>query len=416
MRGSGGTAIHGLLVVALLALVAWRLLLPALSADEYSFAIASDATGGGWSRDFVAILTFAKAAWRGAAGYDVASFLRVTREALGWPVPHALPFPYSPTMLWLLAPFCALPLTWAYVAWTLLAVAAVWWMTRARSALWLLVACFSPTAFWCFRDGQTAFLSTAALLFLMVRDLDRGRSPRADWPDATVLWALGAKPPLALTAGLVLLLRGRWRPLVMAVGATVVTTAALTPLLGIDWIHDYVWLVGHYDRDTADPVYVTSLVPELMGNLRALLHVTMHFPDASAVRWSAVAWIIALGGLIVVARSHEIRGEAIWSFAALAYLLFCPHVTGTEDLLLLLILALVCCGQEDVSVPVRWMTIVTVLLALSMTSMLGRDHPVHVPVTVAAKIVLIGVVSLEWGSWRRDLDATAALASGTPPT
>ena len=118
--------LHRCIILVVLLLVIWRLLLPALG--EENFGIASGAARGGWSSDFAAHLSFAKAFWVGTAGYDVASHLRITSERVGRPLQHALPFGYSPTMLWTRGPLCALPARWAYGVWSLACVLATGWM------------------------------------------------------------------------------------------------------------------------------------------------------------------------------------------------------------------------------------------------------------------------------------------------
>jgi len=83
-----------------------------------------------------------------------------------------LPFGYSPTMLWILAPLCVLPTVWGFALWTLAGGIAAWWMARPRWSLGAAAAVLSPVAVGCFALGQTALITTAGLLMLMSRDLD----------------------------------------------------------------------------------------------------------------------------------------------------------------------------------------------------------------------------------------------------
>src|SRR5438128_7039507 len=137
--------------------------------------------------DFASHVTFARAFWHGEAGYSVESHLRSTRRLTGEPVPYALPFGYSPTMLWILAPFSLLPTVWAFLAWTAFGAAGAWWMLRRYDSLPMAAVLVSPAALACFLLGQTAVLTAAGLLMLMSRDLERRRkgeeSPRAEWVD-----------------------------------------------------------------------------------------------------------------------------------------------------------------------------------------------------------------------------------------
>ncbi len=388
--------LHSAIIILLLVSVVVPLLGSVLR--EKDFGIAFDAGGGGWSSDFAAHLTFAKAFWKGHAGYDVQSHLRITGARFGRPVEHALPFGYSPTMLWLLAPFCLLSPAVAFISWTLLDVAVIWWMTSPEWGVWIAAALFSPAAIACFKLGQTSFLTAAGLLFLMLRDLERyatgTRAPSlaSEWPDVIALWALTAKPPLALTAGIALVAERRWRTVAWALGLSVLTSAVLTPLLGTSWVYDYVHLMIHYDLQTADPAFVWSLKPQTMGNLRALLQVTVGFGDALASRWSSGAWLLALLSIVAVGWRRWLGPEGVWGGAMLSYLLFCPHVTSTEELHLVLVLALVAPASRTVPGAVRWPVVAMALAVLYLAPGFGYEGALRIPGVVVAKTLLVGLV------------------------
>lgn len=410
ITGRAAWRLHSGVILLLLTLAFWRLVLPALL--DKNFGIVVDADRGGWSSDFAAHLTFAKAFWHGKAGYDVDSHLRITSERCGRPVEHALPFGYSPTMLWVLGPLCLLPDAWAYTAWTLLGVAAVWWMTRPPRSIWLVAAFFTPAAFSCLQLGQTALLTTAGLLYLMVSDLEgspaSGQVARipCNWGDAVVLWALTAKPPLALVAGSMLLVGRRWRPIAQAGGLCLISTVLLTPKLGINWVGDYVNLLTHYDIESANPAYVWSMVPETMGNLRALLHVTFGLGDSAASRWSGGLWLFALAAILVIGLRRRLPIETCWGLTVLAYLLLCPHVTSTEELQLAVVLTLFTNSCPRVTNAARWAVIGLVLGVLYLAPGLryqatpfGPLHlrdPLRVALRCAGTILLAVLVCTQW--------------------
>jgi hypothetical protein len=408
--------LHACIILLLLLLVTWRLVLSALG--DQNFGIAVDPQkGGGWTSDFAAHLTFAKAFWSGNAGYDVASHLRITSERFHRPVEHALPFGYSPTMLWVLGPLCLLPAAWAYTVWTLFGVAAIWWMTLPERSLWMAAALFSPVAFTCFKLGQTAFLTATGMLFLMIRDLHfqspnrLSRPPTSDWPEAIVLWALTAKPPLALTAGAVMLCGRRWRPLALALGLSLLSTALLTPGLGMHWIAEYVHLITHYDLETANPAYTWSLAPKTMGNLRALLHITLGVGDDAASRWSNGLWLLTLAGVTVASLWRKLPAQASWGFAVLAYLLLCAHVTSTEELHLVLLIALVAQADQRVPSTVRWGTVGLVLAVLYLPPGIGYQGSLRIPAVFTSKVLLAGLVWAQWVN-RRGEAARPGLTPG----
>ena len=302
------------LVLLLLTILIWRLLIPAVTDPD--FGITGDVQHGGWSSDFAAILTQVKALWAGDAGYDVESHLRITSERVGRPVQHALPPAYPPTILWILGPLCVLPAAWAYVLWTLLGIATIWWMAGPRWSIWLVAVFFSPVAFSCFKLGQTSVLTAAGFLFLMSRDLDREPvqpGMASYWIEAAVLWALVAKPPFAVTASVALLAGRHWQPVALASGLTVVSLVLLLPRLGIAWVPEYAHIVTHYDLKTADPAFTWSLAQHTMGNLRALLYVVFELGDAAAGNWSRTVWLATLVGILVAGVRRQLPTEARWA-------------------------------------------------------------------------------------------------------
>ena len=392
-KGRGPSLLHGGTILVLLLIVVWRLLLPALRQEN--FGIVSDADGDLRIQDFAGNLAFAKAFWAGKASYDLESHLRLTSEWVGRPVQRAMPFNYSPTMLWVLGPLCVLPTVWAYIFWTMLSAAAVWWVTRPGWSVWLLAVLFSPIGVVCFGLGQTSFLTTAAMLFLIVRDLGSEfqqhpvRRGTSDWADAVVLWALTAKPPVAVTSGVVFLARRRWRCIGLAVALGLLSTAVLLPRLGIHGLREYVQLMTHSDVETGDPAFTWSLAPETMGNVRALLLVTFGVGDAAASRWSSALWGVSLIGIVAAGLRRRLPVKALWAFAVLAYLLFCPHVSSTGELHLALVLALVSHENQPMADVVRWVALGLVLVVVYLPPEIGPYRGVlRLPLIVAAKVLL----------------------------
>src|SRR5262249_38508872 len=154
----------------------------------------------------------------------------------GFPTDIAFPPAYSPTMLLVLAPLCLVPLPSAFAVWSLAGVLALAWAALRGGVRWMaLLALVSPLAVDSMALGQTAILTTAALLFLMA---EHAAGSKAIAPAAIVLWTLTAKPPVAVTAGAALLATGRWRVVALAAVMIVVSTVALRPWLGAGWTGD----------------------------------------------------------------------------------------------------------------------------------------------------------------------------------
>ncbi len=337
-----GWRLHRALVAVLLLILVARVLVPALGEANFGIGFDGDELV---VRDWASHRQFAAAFWRGQTDYSLASHLEMTNRWAGRAVDRALPFGYSPTMLWLLAPFAALPSVVAFLVWTLLSAAAIWWLTRREFSIFVVSALIllSPLGFYCLALGQSALLSAAAILFLIVRQRDKYAHGEC-WSwfiaiDALVLWALTAKPPLAIVAGAGLLAFRRWRTVGAAVLMTVVSTVALTPLLGWNWPSEYLHLITNYDRETAPVEFAWSLRPDHMSNLRAVLWSSGLVGDHLACRISTGLWLLATGAAVAVAWRKRRFAEFTWLVAIAAYLLFCPHVTSTEDLLLVVPLA-----------------------------------------------------------------------------
>jgi hypothetical protein len=348
-QGAAGRWLHEALFLVLVGVIVFQVLWPALR--EETFGYSFDPERGLTLRDFPAGLVMARAIWTGepkpeggprpGPGYDLDSHLAVTRQWVGQPVEAAMPFPQSPTMLWLLAPLCPLPLVWAFVAWTVLNLAVVWWLLRLSRAPWLIGPLFflSPLSIAGFALGQMAFLGTAAVVFLAEQARQpNGRSWGSAWPSILVLWALTARPPLALTAMVALLAVGGWRSVLGALLLTVVSTAALTPWLGTIWISDYLRLLGQFNREQAPAAFAWVLNLIQMNNLRAFLNLELGVRDDLASQLCSGLWLLALGALLLLCRLRARPAALVWALCLVLQMLLCPHMHSYELVLLYAVL------------------------------------------------------------------------------
>lgn len=334
-----------------------RAILPAFHDDDHFLVIG---TGGSMRiQDFASHLMFAKTFWTGSGDYSPEGHLRMMEAWSGQPIQHALPFGYAPTMLLSLAPVAAFPVSIAFALWTLLAASVCWWMcllgirmTRTsqpsdrlrsrgessipwRAVLWplvLIAICFGPIGFACLAHGQTALLTTGALLFLALHaERSERESRNQEILLAVVLWLLTSKPPLAITGGFALLALKRFRVIGIAIALTLVSTLCLGAFFPNGWIADYLTLSRNYHLDGIDAAYAWSIHPESMANLRGILHSTCGVPDGLATRMSSLIWLTSLVGLVGwVWKSKRATSVQIWSLCVAAYLLLCHHVSFTE--------------------------------------------------------------------------------------
>jgi hypothetical protein len=102
-------------------------------------------------------------------------------------------------------------------------------------------------------------------------------------------------------------------------------------------VTDYAELLRRYNVVDADPVVRAGFVPTDMSNLRGVL---LHLGLANdSVAFAISGWVFAAylvgAGLFRILRPGTLPLGVAVSCAALAYLLFSPHLSSTEDLLLL---------------------------------------------------------------------------------
>jgi hypothetical protein len=301
-------------------------------------------------RDFPFLFKFVQKAWlhqttvsSGVSIYSLNNHLKVISDWAGTKVDGALQFGYSPTMLWVLAPLVPLSDAAAYLIFNVAGLVAIFWMTRPTRCRWGtgLLAFFSGAARYCFVLGQTAMATGAGLLFLAEQARSRGnrKSWRGHWLGGTVLWALTAKPQIALSAAAVLIGLRQWRILLAACMLSVVSTLILWPLLGPHWLSDYIGLLGTFNKTNAG-IFNMAFVPAIMANLRSVLSVDIGVRDDVASLISATAWLAALGYITLAGLRSRLPAAALWSMSILSYLLFCPHVSPTEEIQVVVILAL----------------------------------------------------------------------------
>lgn len=390
---------HSIIWGLLALLVCIKVLLPALKIPEH-FGIWIE-SGNIYIVDGPSFFNFAKAFWlepraSGISAYSVSNHLNVTSAWLGKESRHSLSFGYSPTMLWILAPLIYYSHAIAFCIFNSIGLLTIWWQTRpvrCRFGLGLLVF-LSPLAFGCFQQGQTALLTGAGLLFLA----ERSRANFAKmvmWQTliaSLVLWALTAKPPLALTAGVVLLGLRQWRPVLLAILFTLMTTLAISPNLGQGWITDYLHLLTTHNRLLADPVFAFSHAPAHMANLRGILSVDLNLPDDFASRFSLFIWLGALFGLVVSGPRLRLGTGEFWSVGVLLYLLFCPHVSSYEVLQIGLLLPF-CIPATIKKLHLKHLVLLFIVSLLPFVSPVQTDNRL---ILFSGMLFLLGNILIQW--------------------
>lgn len=353
--------LHYVVWIALAIYICKRVLLPAVNlGSTFGITLAPIEPGSSTMipiiHDFPSHFNFVKKTWlgqttvnSGSSVYSLENHLKVTSDWAGMKLINALPFGYSPTMLWVLAPLVLFSHITAYCIFNIVGLLSVWWQThpiRCRHGVGLL-AFFSLLSQGCFVLGQTALITGAGLLF--IAEKTREKYHHDGWRIhifiGIALWALTAKPPLALTALSVILGLRLWRTLLVAGVLAILSSLAVTPLLGTNWVNDYIHMISSYDKVNAGVAFAWSIAPNHMANLRGVLSVDFGFADDIASRVSNIMWFIALLCIAAIGNRPRLSEGAIWSLSILSYLLFCPHVSSTEELQLVLIIPL--CVQPE---------------------------------------------------------------------
>jgi hypothetical protein len=349
--------------------------------------------------DFPFHFNFVQKVWQyettvssGTSIYSAENHLKVTSDWAGQKVGSSLHFGYSPTMLWIFAPLVNFSPPTAYFLFNAAGLAAIFWLTRPIRCRWGigLLSCFSPLAQLCFVLGQTSFVTGAGLLYIAEKTKDD--STAHGWRESiipgTILWALTAKPPLALSAAAVLLSMRRWRVLSIAAISTFFSTAIISPWLGSNWMNDYIHLLRSYNLTDAGSVFAWSIYPEFMANLRALLNIDIGFADNVAGYISTIVWLVVLAFIVILGLRRRLSVAALWAMSILSYLLFCPHVGPTEELLILVILSLCVSAREGLS----WQELVLFImlpLLVFISPAPGTLYGIRLPLFLAQLVLFL---------------------------
>jgi hypothetical protein len=295
-------------------------------------------------QDFAFVFNYARRAVErpGVSPYTDDAHRDFFRAWLGPRVHSALCFTFGPTTMLLLAPLFPLSTAWAWLVWNLASAWLAGWAVRAlpegdpRPLGLARLAVVSATGFNCLVNGQTGLFTTGCLAAVM----HLGDAPRPDTRRALAcavfLFALTVKPPFAVIAALALLVARRVRPLVFAAILGVAGAVAMTVWWTPTVLADYASLLGRYNLVDADEIVRAGLLPTTMSNLRSVLLRTGWLDDAQAFRASGWVLVAALvPPMLGVIRRRAWSLDLAMSWVVVAYLLFAPHLSPTEDLLLL---------------------------------------------------------------------------------
>jgi hypothetical protein len=341
-----------LIVVALLIAVTTIFFVAAPPFPEYSADPAARTAPADDSdlpvQDFAYIFNYARyaAGIPGNSPYSIPAHRRFLSEWLGPDVASCACFAYSPTMVLLLAPLLPFSTGVAWLLWDVMSVVVLvaglaFTNRRDRSlASVARLGIVGPTMFYALAWGQTALLTTGVAALAVELERDSGlKRWCATWVAAAALVVLTIKPPLALLLAAALLAARRFRTLgIASVGVLAIAIAAV-----VWWspgiVRDYVDLVGNYNLVDAPPLFRAGFKPEQMTNLRHMLLATGLFDDSQASRLTWIPLVVLmLPAVVSLVRGNAVPVPIAAAFAATAYALFSPHLSPTEDLIMIAVM------------------------------------------------------------------------------
>jgi hypothetical protein len=306
-------------------------------------------------QDFAYIFNYAR--WsshrRGTSPYSYDAHREFLRAWLGPKVQSALCFAYGPAIVALLAPLFLFTTATAWLLWNLAGAYLAGWTVRmlAEDQPAILArarfAVIGTTALQCLVNGQTALVTTGCLAALLYAARDRARRAHVLVCGVAVA-LLAAKPPLAIVSVICLLLAGH----TIAAGLGLIFCGLEVLAAALYWsptiLWDYAGLVGRYTLVDADPVVRAGFSPYWMTNLRSVLLRAGPFDDARAflVTGWVFAAVTAIPLVTVTLRRRTWPLDVAASWAVLAYLLFAPHLSPTEDVLLVVPLAMLLAARR----------------------------------------------------------------------
>jgi hypothetical protein len=322
-----GIVVSAVLLALYLATVTWQLPFPR---DLHGYVLG---------RDFLNFWAYGREVWSAEAGrfYDITQYNGALAALVGHDYPTQQ-WSYPPHLMLLMAPFGLLGYLPAYLLWTALGVAALWWaatqgMARSRSIAGLLLA---PAGLVCLVSGQNAFFA-AALLVAVFRFMDA--RPLAA---GILLGLLTVKPQLGMLFPLMLLMTGRWRVFAAAGVTTLALAAATAAIWGTDiWTTYLAEAVPLQEYVIRDPTRTTmGFMPTAYMNARLV------GLSADAAYWLQTG--VAALAVAAVVWTFRRRRDPLLSYALLvtAGLTATPYLMSYDLVVVVwLMLALAAAGQ-----------------------------------------------------------------------
>lgn len=303
-------------------------------------------------KDIIVHHGIARAAWTGDIDRP---YLLTEQEAYWrttWPeMPLAKPTAYAPTWHLVAGPALLFPLEIGFGVWLFLCLAALVWMwwrvfipsLQNETQLWLVLGIlFSLDVLLGLKEGQTTFLTTAAIggLWYYGREESGKLSPGRHLILALLFVITTIKPGLGLVAMAILLGQRRWLATALGSLLALFIALSLTPVLGgLVWISDYLDLLRHYRWELLADYLKPSMEPTTGTSLAVLLNALGLLPPPTVFSALSLLSLVFLALTVITRWLNWYEARHLPVLLIFCYLLFAPHLTCTEDFLLLVAVA-----------------------------------------------------------------------------
>jgi len=337
--------------------------------------------------------------------YDQHFQQRALSEYVGSQIYTIMPFGITPIALFVWFPF-------AYVACFSMALSYTLWISFSFSilctALWCaerdffqnknlpilpitlsFVTLFSAATFRALLLGQTSVLAAGLLIYLIC--FVRKAAHRSKCGNLLIvsllIFILGIKPPyFALGLGL-LIIYGMWKEAFYSTTIVLVSILGITPLLTIEWIPTYLYLLQIHCSGTIPGFYAWSIYPETMNIFRSAFRNIIGDNTSSIISNVVIysVYIAIVGSTILT----KIRGKTTCKLTSLkltkgqlfillvaSYLLFAPYAGAYEDVLFLPVFFTVLkVGNTPNLTNYKSLALIFALFAILLQSYFPPDKP-----------------------------------------
>jgi hypothetical protein len=253
--------------------------------------------------------------------------------------------------------------------------------------------------------GQTALITTTLLSWFWFKMQDETGekwgifSMKREMLMGIILFLFSAKPNLAFALGVLFLAAGAWRPVAGAMAAFLGTYFILRGCLGgfPQGLFDYIQFIATYNPENTGAIFKTGLAPQIYTNFQSFLSQMSWVRPGVAAMLNYILWLGGTALLLYFTRINpRLTPRTFLEMHLSCFLLFCTNVNATEDILIILLIAISPFFRDSSG----WLgKLVLVFLVVNGSQNIGFFHQTFlsaVPLAFLAKATLV-----VWACWER---------------